>query len=52
MLTWAHAQKSRFLVTDADWMEAARCCIPCHDHIEAFSHEEMAQVVRAAIDSR
>ena len=52
MLTWAHALKSRFLVTDEDWQRAARCCIPCHNHIEALKHEEMAQVVDQAIARR
>ncbi len=52
MLTWAHALKSRFLVTDEDWERAARCCIPCHDHIEALSHDEMAKIVDDAIAKR
>ena len=52
MLTWCHTKKSRFIVTDKDWEEAARGCLPCHDHIEALPHSEMAQIVRAAIAKR
>lgn len=51
-LTWAHSKKSRFLVTSKDWMEAARCCLPCHEVIEAMSHEKMAKIVRDAIARR
>jgi hypothetical protein len=52
MLTWAHSQKSRFLVTGADWQEAARCCLPCHDVIEALPHSEMKKCVCDAIRRR
>lgn len=52
MLTWAHSKKSRFLVLDRDWREAARCCLPCHDHIEALPHREMHRLVTAAIARR
>lgn len=52
MLTWAHSRKSRFLVTDKDWQEAARCCLPCHQHIEALSHNEMRRLVVEAIMRR
>lgn len=52
MLTWAHALKSRFLVTDEDWLRAARCCIPCHDFIEALPHGGMAAIVDRAIAMR
>lgn len=52
MLSWAHSQKSRFLVTKADWQEAARCCIPCHQEIEAMSHAEMKRLICEAIKRR
>lgn len=51
-LTWAHALKSRFLLTDADWQRAARCCMPCHDFIESLSHGLMANHVDNAIARR
>lgn len=51
-LTWAHATKSRYLVTDEDWMRAARCCLPCHMLIEAMSHEAMFLIVTKAIAKR
>jgi hypothetical protein len=52
MLTWAHSKKSRFLVTSKDWQEAARCCLPCHDHIETLPHTEMKRLVTEAIKRR
>lgn len=52
MLTWAHSKKSRFLVTSKDWQEAARCCLPCHQHIEAWSHKEMHKIIVSAIGKR
>lgn len=52
MLTWAHARKSRFLVTDTDWLQAARACIPCHNEIEAMSHAVMFEIVTSAIARR
>jgi hypothetical protein len=51
-LTWAHARKSRFLVTDADWLTAARACISCHNAIEALSHSEMERIITEAIAKR
>ncbi len=50
--SWAHSKKSRFLTTSADWQDAARSCIPCHDKIEAMSHAEMKRVVCEAIKRR
>lgn len=52
MLTWAHSKKSRFITTDKDWQEAARCCLPCHQYIEALSHKLMKKLVVAAIRKR
>lgn len=52
MLTWAHSKKSRFLTTSKDWQEAARSCLPCHQHIEALPHKEMAAIILAAIKRR
>lgn len=52
MLTWAHSKKSRFLLNDKDWQEAARACLPCHDHIEALGHKEMHRLVTEAIAKR
>lgn len=51
-LSWAHSQKARYLLTDKDWQEAARCCIPCHDTIEKMSHAEMKRIIREAIARR
>jgi hypothetical protein len=50
--SWAHSKKSRFLVTESDWMEAAGCCLPCHMMAEALSHEAMKELVIAAINRR
>lgn len=52
MLGHAHSKKSRNIVTDDDWMEAALCCNPCHDVIECLPEEEMGKIVRAAIARR
>lgn len=52
MLTWAHSQKSRFLLTSQDWQEAARCCLPCHLELESMSHSEMKKRVCDAIKRR
>ena len=52
MLTWAHATKSRFLITSEDWQRAAKCCLPCHQYIEALPHKEMGRVVNQAIAKR
>lgn len=52
MLTWAHPVKTRFLVTKKDWRTAARCCLPCHQHIEPLSHEEMKRIVDESIARR
>lgn len=52
MLSWAHASKSRFLVTSKDWQTAARCCLPCHQHIEALPHRVMKRLVCEAIAKR
>lgn len=50
LLQWAHATKSRFIVTKADWQRAARSsCAACHQHIEALPHREMADIIDAAI---
>lgn len=52
MLTWAHSKKSRYLVTSKDWQEAARCCLPCHQQIEAMPHKRMMAVILNAIARR
>lgn len=52
MLTWAHSRKSRFLITSRDWQEAAKCCLPCHQYIEALPHKEMKRIVTEAIKRR
>jgi hypothetical protein len=53
MLTWSHALKSRFLVTDALWQRAARSCLPCHMYCEEkMSKEERARVIDEAIQRR
>lgn len=51
-LTWAHSKKSRFLVTEKDWQEAARACIYCHSLIEEKKHPEMERIIKAAIARR
>ncbi len=51
-LSWAHSSKSRYLVNDRDWQEAARSCGFCHDAIEAMSHSEMKRIVCEAIAKR
>jgi hypothetical protein len=52
MLTWCHATKSRFLLTDKDWQTACRGCLPCHQIIEAMSHKQMLRIVTDAIKRR
>lgn len=51
-LTWAHSKKSRFLITDDDWMTAALACVHCHDKVEEMSHEKMEAVILTAIVRR
>lgn len=51
-LSWAHSKKSRFLVTKADWQEAAKSCAACHQAAEAMSHKEMHRIITAAIKRR
>jgi hypothetical protein len=51
-LTWAHSKKSRFIVSDWDWQEAARACISCHRRIEEMSHDEMHKIITTAIARR
>jgi hypothetical protein len=51
-LTWAHSKKSRFLITDEDWMEAALACVACHQKIEGMGHEKMHRIVTEAIRNR
>jgi hypothetical protein len=48
----AHSKKSRFLITDADWMHACLACTHCHQLIEAWPHDQMFKVVSDAIDRR
>lgn len=52
MITIAHAKKSRFLITDDDWLTAALACIPCHLAIEQMSHADMEKHVVEAIQRR
>ena len=49
---WAHARKSRFLTTSADWQRAAHSCLNCHDYIEPLGKTKMAAFVDAAIARR
>ncbi len=51
-LSWAHSKKSRFLVTDEDWMEAVLSCQSCHARIEGSGHEPMKRAVLDAIARR
>ena len=48
----AHAEKSRFLQTDEQWMTAALACCKCHETIEAWSHEKMKKIVMDTIAKR
>lgn len=52
LLTWAHSLKSRFILTDKDWQEAARACLPCHDVADSMKHSEMKALVLLAISKR
>jgi hypothetical protein len=53
MLTWSHALKSRFLVTDLLWQRAARSCLPCHMYCEEkMSKKQRADTIDAAIKRR
>lgn len=52
LLSWAHSKKSRFLITDEDWMTAARSCAQCHLIIESGCHAEMERIVLEAIAKR
>jgi hypothetical protein len=51
-LSWAHSKKSRFIVSDSDWMEAVLACPSCHAEIEGMSHEEMKRIVTETISKR
>lgn len=51
-LSWAHSKKSRFILSNEDWMEAALACPHCHDKIEAMSHDAMYEKVMGAISRR
>lgn len=51
-LSWAHSKKSRFLITDEDWLEAALACQNCHNEIECLPHDQMKTIVIRAISSR
>lgn len=52
-LGFAHSKKSRFIITNDDWMEAALCCPMCHDKLDnRMSHEEMERLVKSAIEKR
>jgi hypothetical protein len=52
MLTWAHSKRSRFILTDKDWQEAARACQPCHQYIDDRGHAFMHRAVTEAISKR
>jgi hypothetical protein len=51
-LSWAHSKKSRFLITDEDWMEAALACCECHKQVENMNHESMHRLVTEALGRR
>ena len=54
--TWAmgaaHSKKSRFLITDDDWLEAALSCCHCHQIQEALPHDEGYKMIMGAIAKR
>lgn len=51
-LQWGHSKKSRFIVTDDDWMAAALVCPSCHSKQEALPHAEGHAMIMAAINKR
>lgn len=51
-LSAAHSKKSRYLITDEDWLEACLADCACHEAIEKMSHEEMHRLVTEAIAKR
>lgn len=48
----AHSKKSRFLLTDDDWMTAVLSCANCHPIIESWTHEAMEKIVLDTIARR
>lgn len=52
VMSAAHSKKSRYLITDEDWMTAALACCACHDQIEKLSHSAMESHVLTAIARR
>lgn len=52
LLTWMHSKKSRFILTDKDWQEAARACQPCHLYGESKGHKFMRELVLCVIKKR
>jgi len=52
-LSWQHSKKSRFILTDKDWQEAARACGFCADALDhKMSHAEMHRIITEAIKRR
>jgi hypothetical protein len=52
-LSWAHSKKSRFILTDKEWQEAARACGYCADALDhKMGHAEMKRRVTEAIKKR
>jgi hypothetical protein len=52
MLSWAHATKSRFILTSKDWQTAVRSCLFCHQKIESMPHAKMFKLVADSINRR
>lgn len=51
-LSFAHAEKRRFITTQEQLEEVCLACVNCHNAIEKSSHEAMAIVVRGTIQNR
>lgn len=50
-LGFAHSKKSKDIITDADWLEVALLCTPCHDKIEGPTNA-MRPKILAIIEAR
>lgn len=51
-LSWGHSKKSRFIVTEEDWLEAALVCPSCHAKQESLPHAEGYAMIMEAINKR
>lgn len=49
---FAHSKKSRFLITDQDFLEVALACNSCHNILEYSGHQNMYEVIVDTIKKR